>query len=57
MSLPSDILAPSWINSGAVIAGGLDLLGLRLPVQFIGSTLLDGITTITPSVRYIALRA
>jgi len=57
MSLPSEILAPSWINSGAVIAGGLDLLGLRLPVQFIGSTLLDGITTITPSVRYIALRA
>lgn len=48
---------PSWVSSGAVITGGLDLLGLRLPVQFIGGTLLDGITTVTPSVRYIAFRA
>lgn len=37
--------------------GGLDLLGLRLPVQFIGGTLLDGVTTVTPSVRYLAFRA
>lgn len=49
--------APSWVSSGAVITGGLDLLGLRLPVQFIGGTLLDGVTTVTPSVRYIAFRA
>ena len=33
---------------------GLDLTGLRLPVQSIGNDLLDGITTITPSVRYIS---
>lgn len=48
---------PEWISSGATIAGGLDLLGLRLPVQTIGSTLLDGVTTVTPSVRYLAFRA
>ncbi len=57
MPIPKTIQAPSWVNSGAEIKGGLDLLGLRLPVQFIGSTLLDGVTTVTPSVRYIALRA
>ena len=51
-------LQPSdWLTSGAVITGGLDLLGLRLPVQFIGGTLLDGVTTVTPSVRYLAFRA
>jgi hypothetical protein len=33
---------------------GLDLTGLRLPVQSIGNDLLDGITTITPSVRYVS---
>jgi hypothetical protein len=36
---------------------GLDLLGLRLPVQHIGAQLLDGITTVTPSVRYVAIRS
>ena len=30
---------------------------MRLPVQFIGGTLLDGVTTVTPSVRYLAFRA
>ena len=49
--------APEWIKSGAVITGGLDLLGLRLPVQTIGGTLLDGVTTVTPSIRYLAFRA
>ncbi len=57
MAISKNILAPSWINSGATITGGLDLLGLRLPVQTIGGTLLDGVTTITPSVRYLGLRA
>ena len=33
---------------------GLDLTGLRLPVQSIGNDLLNGITTITPSVRYVS---
>jgi hypothetical protein len=57
MSDGKDLKAPTWVSSGAVITGGLDLLGLRLPVQEIGGTLLDGITSVTPSVRYIAFRA
>lgn len=57
MSFAGDLVAPSWVSSGAVVTGGLDLLGLRLPVQFIGGTLLDGITTVTPAVRYMAFRA
>jgi hypothetical protein len=48
---------PTWIDSGAYLTGGLDLLGLRLPVQNIGGTLLNGVTTVTPKVRYIAFRA
>lgn len=57
MSIAKSLQPPEWIHSGAEIAGGLDLLGLRLPVQFIGGTLLDGVTTVTPSVRYLAFRA
>jgi len=57
ISVENNLQAPDWINSGAVITGGLDLLGLRLPVQFIGGTLLDGVTTVTPSVRYLVIRA
>ncbi len=57
MAIATALSAPTWIDSGAKIAGGLDLLGLRLPVQTIGGTLLDGITTVTPSVRYLGLRA
>jgi len=57
MDIGKTLQPPEWLNSGAVITGGLDLLGLRLPVQFIGGTLLDGVTTVTPSVRYLAFRA
>jgi hypothetical protein len=57
MTIAMDLQAPEWISSGATITGGLDLLGLRLPVQTIGGTLLDGVTTVTPSVRYLAFRA
>ena len=49
MPIAETIQAPTWVSSGAVITGGLDLLGLRLPVQFIGGTLLDGVTTVTPN--------
>jgi hypothetical protein len=56
MAIANAVQAPEWIN-GAKITGGLDLFGLRLPVQIISGTLLDGITTVTPSVRYVALRA
>lgn len=51
------IPAPRWINSGAELIAGLDLLGLRLPVQFIGGALFDGVTTVTPQARYLAIRA
>ncbi|MGB9577812.1 MAG: hypothetical protein ACPL3S_00930 [Halothiobacillaceae bacterium] len=57
MPVAKSLQPPEWIRSGAEITGGLDLLGLRLPVQFIGGTLLDGVTTMTPSVRYLAFRA
>ena len=57
MAIAKNLQPPEWIRSGAEITGGLDLLGLRLPVQFIGGTLLDGVTTVTPSVRYLAFRA
>lgn len=57
MPVAKSLQPPEWIRSGAEITGGLDLLGLRLPVQFIGGTLLDGVTTVTPSVRYLAFRA
>ena len=48
------ITAPSWVNTGAVVAEGLDLLGLRQPVQSIGGSLLDGITSVTPTIRYLS---
>lgn len=57
MSVAKTIETPEWVNSGTVLTDGLDLLGLRLPVQTIGGSLLDGVTTVTPSVRYIAFRA
>ncbi|USU16102.1 hypothetical protein [Paraburkholderia fungorum] len=57
MSIAKTLQPPDWIDSGAEIAGGLDLLGLRLPVQVIGNAFLDGVTTVTPSVRYLSFRA
>lgn len=48
---------PDWVDSGAASIQGLDLLGLRLPVQAIGNSLLDGVTTITPTIRYVSFRA
>ena len=46
---------PEWVDSGATPVDGLDLLGLRFPVQILGNALLDGVTTITPSVRYLSI--
>ena len=46
---------PEWVNSGANPVHGLDLLGLRLPVQVLGNALFNGVTTITPSVRYLSV--
>jgi hypothetical protein len=57
MPITKVIEAPEWVDSGSELTEGLDLLGLRLPVQTIGVSLLDGVTTVSPSVRYIAFRA
>ncbi len=48
---------PAWVVKEAQEITGLDLLGLRAPVNSIGTTLLDGVTTISPMIRYISLRA
>jgi hypothetical protein len=45
---------PGWVELGAAPNRGLDLTGLRLAVQSIGNELFDGITTISPAVRYIS---
>lgn len=57
MPIAKTIEAPEWVESGSELTGGLDLLGLRIPVQTIGGALFDGITTVSPSIRYIGLRA
>ena len=57
MVLPQVRPTPSWIESGAKLIRGLDLLGLRLSAQVVGNSLLNGVTTITPSVRYLSFRA
>ena len=55
IELSNRMPSPAWVESGAKEAQGLDLLGLRLSVQVIGNDLLDGVTTITPSVRYLSI--
>ena len=55
--LPIQPLPPEWVASDAVPVKGLDLLGLRVPVERIGLTLLVAVTTISPTIRYISLRA
>jgi hypothetical protein len=49
--------APDWVSFQAEKTIGLDLLGLRAPVQRIGNDLLDGVTTVTPKVRYLSVLA
>lgn len=49
--------APSWVETDSKDLGGLDLLGLRTPVNTIGNVLINGVTTISPIIRYIGLRA
>ena len=48
---------PSQVSSGARPTRGIDVLGVRLPVQDVGAELLDGVTTVTQTVRYLGLRA
>lgn len=55
--LPLKPSPPQWVTSEAQPLNGLDLLGLRIPVERIGQTVLAAVTTITPTIRYISLRA
>ena len=48
--------APSWVDFAPKSERGLDLLGLRFPVQTIGLSLLNVVTTIAPKVRYLSFR-
>lgn len=57
MDLADTLSPPAWVDSGAETTPGLDLLGLRLPVQVIGDSLLTGVTTVTPTVRYLSIHA
>ncbi len=51
-----DISLPSWVEK-LPPKTGLDLLGLRNPVLSIGNIYLSGITTITPTIRYLSIRS
>lgn len=53
---PSEVKLPTWVSSGAAPTRGVDILALRAVVQGVGGELLDGITTVTPTVRYLGLR-
>jgi len=56
--MPTNMMPiPDWVDSEAEPIRGLDLLGLRLPAQAIGNILLSGITTISPTTRYLSIRA
>ena len=48
---------PEWVESSATDAGGLDLLGLRNVAQSISNYCLNGITTISPQIRYLSIRS
>ena len=48
--------APGWVDFAPRSQRGLDLLGLRLPVQAIRLSLLDAVTTVAPKVRYLSFR-
>jgi hypothetical protein len=47
--------APDWVSFNADKTEGLDLLGLRAPVQRIGNDLFNGVTTVTPKIRYMSV--
>jgi hypothetical protein len=49
------IPAPDWIIFDANKTQGLDLLGLRAPAQEIGNSLLNGLTSVTPKLRYLSV--
>jgi len=52
-----NITIPQWVDNEVSIVSGLDLLGLRNIAQAISNYCLNGITTISPQVRYLGIRA
>lgn len=52
-----EVSAPEWVENQGKLIEGLDILGLRLPVQTISGSLLNGVTTITPRVRHLSIRS
>ena len=52
-----NISIPEWVIDESNIVGGLDLLGLRNVAQTISNHCLNGITTISPQVRYLGIRS
>jgi len=48
---------PEWAENEAQEADGLDLLGLRNVAQTISNYCLNGITTISPQIRYLGIRS
>ena len=48
---------PEWVETQGRPINGLDLTGLRLPVDAISTYQLIGITTVTPRVRFLSIRA
>lgn len=49
------IPAPDWVSFDANKTQGLDLLGLRAPVQALSNHSLNGLTSVTPKLRYLSV--
>jgi len=47
---------PELLVSEATDVSGLDLLGLRAPAEAVANWLMNGVTTVTPAIRYFSLR-
>lgn len=48
---------PELLVSDAKNVSGLDLLGLRAPAEAVANRLMNGVTTVTPTIRYFSLRS
>jgi hypothetical protein len=46
---------PQLVVSEAKENRGLDLLGLRAPAEAVANRLLNGVTTVTPAIRYLTI--
>jgi hypothetical protein len=49
--------SPELVVSEANDTHGLDLLGLRAPAESVANRLINGVTTVTPTIRYFSLRS